>query len=198
MHYHRHFILTILAGLALTWGPVHAQQEGDRLRIQVNDDLIVGTVIAINPHAIRLDTPGGVKEYPRHQIRTIEKRVVAGTHATDGFVAGMGLGFILGGVSGMIATGALSEDETNGAEPTEGIAQEEEGGNMVVITIAAIIGAFVPGMYPFGFIGRDIGETLEKEEWKTLKPKVAAGRFQIRPMTTLSHNSAFVGASIYF
>lgn len=41
---------------------------------------------------------------------------------------------------------------------------------MLVVSIGAIIGAFVPGIYPFGFIGRDIGETLKKEEWKTLTP----------------------------
>ena len=81
--------------------------------------------------------------------------------------------------------GETTTTETTGDPAVE----EEENKASILLPIGAVVGAVVPGYFPFGKIGKRIGSTMPKEDWKPLTPRVKV---------SLSHDRALMVASIHF
>ena len=67
--------------------------------------------------------------------------------------------------------------------------EEKENKADILLPIGAVVGAVVPGYFPFAKIGKRIGSTMTKEDWKLLTPQVKA---------SLSHDRAPIVASFHF
>ena len=190
MHYYCRFIPTVLAALVLTWTPIHAQEVGDRLRIQTSEEApVVGTVLKMNPHAIRLVTDKGEKEIPRHQIKKLEKSYGMSTRETDWMFYGIAAGMVIGGIGGGLLALSIGGETTTTETTGDPAVEEEENKAAILLPIGAVVGAVVPGYFPFGKLGKRIGSTMTKEEWKLITPQVKA---------SLSHDHALIVASIHF
>ena len=162
---------------------------GDRLRVKTSEEApVIGTVLKMNPHAIRLVTDKGEKEIPRHQIKVVEKSYGMSTRETDGMVYGVIAGIFVGAIAGGLLAASISDDPATDTTGDPAI-ERKENKAAILLPIGAVVGAVVPGYFPFAKLGKRIGKTMTKEDWKPLTPQVKA---------SMSHDRVLIVASIHF
>ena len=202
-HLQQFIILMIVMALTVTSSPLLGQSVGERLRVKTTDgSKLIGTVSSTtsNSFDLNLDS-GGRKSVKLGEIKKLEKSIGMQTNAKKGFIIGTAAGSALLGVS----LGVLASSTCDVAEGLASAVDEEAdcgGFGVGAFAMGAVVGAVLPGMFPFGLIGSAIGKAKKTEKWQHIPSPRTSSHFQISPVLNLASirgdRRALLGARIHF
>ena len=142
--------------VAVAWGmliPVSTsgQEVGDRIRVTLGANWVVGEVVRVSPGQLELAVAGGGSRVFTADVITQLERMVRKTQGKRGFVIGGAAGWVLGGTFLAWASEGLEPDLTTFSD------------HVGLFAIAAPVFGL-----PCGLIGAIIGSRIERERWETV------------------------------
>ena len=161
------------------------QEVGDRLRVTLGDNWVVGEVKRMSPGALELGmADGGSRVFTPDGITQVE-RLVRKTQGKRGFVIGGATGWVLGGAFLSWAGESLKPHTT---------------------TLSDHFGYFAAAAFAFGIpcglVGAIIGSRIERERWETVpgwgRAGVAPGLLLDLQSGPRGRTSLLVGGRIRF
>ncbi|MDE3258691.1 MAG: hypothetical protein OYM47_12720 [Gemmatimonadota bacterium] len=169
-------------------GPAFGQSVGDRVRVTLADDELIGSVVQVEDEGFVLYRPGRERHTIEfNDISILERRTKSGSH----WKFGGAVGFAVGGTAGgFLGWGAKRID--NNLSDT--FSREDETGWTVA-------GVFLGGV-TVGLLGSGIGFLIKKHKWQAIPIPSVSGRLRISPMldvaSSASNRRAVLGARIRF
>ena len=176
--------------------PAHdlfGQDIGQRLRVTVEDDVMIGTVASTSGDSFNIDLQDdGFRSVMYRDITRMERSLGIRTYRKRGFLVGFGAGAIVGGTMGYVAMDVVCVVGTFGLATCDDEENVEDG-----ILIGVISGGIL------GLGGLIVGDLVKREEWTSVRSPSASGRLRVSPMVdvVLAQNrnpEIVVGARVTF
>lgn len=117
------------------------------------------------------------------RAETREKSDGMSTRETDGMVYGIVAGMCIGAIGGGLLAVSIGGETTTTETTGDPAVEEAENKAAILLPIGVVVGAVVPGYFPFAKLGKRIGKTMTKEDWKLITPQVKA---------SMSHDRALI------
>ncbi len=148
------------------------QDIGQRVRVTVEDDVMIGTVTSASGNSFDINLQdGGSHSVMYRDIARMERSLGIRTYKKRGFLIGFGAGAVVGGLTGYFAMDVGCVIGTLGLAPCDFEEKME--------------GAIVSGVISGGIVGLGgliAGEFVKREAWASVRVPSASGRLRIDPM----------------
>lgn len=148
------------------------QDIGQRVRVTVEHDVMIGTVTSTSGNSFIVNLQdGGSHSVMYRNIARMERSMGIRTYKKRGFLIGFGAGAVVGGFMGYHAM------DVGCVIGTLGLAECDTEEKMEAAILTGVISGGILGLG-----GLIAGEFVKREAWATVRVPSASGRLRIDPM----------------